>query len=87
MELVKRTVITPISENLSPITISLQRNDIGEYMVVTTQNLGKDTSVAYSSNANIAKEWYSEKIKETTTSLRKMDFDFKVKEYGFSQYK
>jgi hypothetical protein len=82
MELVKRTVITPVSENLSPITISLQRNDIGEYMVVTTQNLGKDTRVAYSSNAITAKEWYGEKIKETTTSLREMDIDFKVKEYG-----
>ena len=81
MELIKRTIITPVSDNLSPITISLQRNDIGEYMVVTTQNMGKDTSVAYSSTEKIADDWYDEKVDDTKQSLRKMEIDFKIKEY------
>lgn len=81
MELIKRTIITPVSENLSPITISLQRNDIGEYMVVTTQNMGKDTAVAYSSTERIAYDWYDEKVEDTKQSLRKMDINFKLKEY------
>jgi hypothetical protein len=82
MELIKRTIITPQSENLSPITVSLQRNDIGEYMVVTTQNLGKDTSVAYSSNSTVAKEWYSEKIAESKKALISMEIGFKMLEHG-----
>lgn len=82
MELIKRTIITPVSENLSPITISLQRNDIGEYMVVTTQNMGKDTAVAYSSNKIMANEWYNQKVDDTKQSLRKMGVDFKPKEYA-----
>lgn len=81
MELIKRTIITPVSENLSPITISLQRNDIGEYMVVTTQNMGKDTAVAYSSTEKIADYWYDEKVDDNKQSLRKMEIDFKIKEY------
>lgn len=81
MELIKRTIITPVNDNLSPITISLQRNDIGEYMVVTTQNMGKDTAVAYSSTEKIADDWYDEKVDDTKQSLRKMDINFKLKEY------
>jgi hypothetical protein len=82
MELVKRTIITPVSDNLSPITVSLQRNDIGEYMVVTTQNLGKDTSVAYTSTKSTANEWYNQKVDDTKQSLRNMGVDFKPKEYA-----
>ena len=82
MELIKRTIITPVSENLSPITVSLQRNDIGEYMVVTNQKQGKETSVAYTSNKSTANEWYNEKINDNKQSLRNMGVDFKPKEYG-----
>lgn len=82
MELIKRTIITPVSENLSPITISLQRNDIGEYMVVTTQNMGKDTAVAYTSTKRTAYEWYNEKVEDTKQSLRNMGVYFKPKEYA-----
>lgn len=82
MELIKRTIITPVSENLSPITISLQRNDIGEYMVVTTQNMGKDTAVAYSSSQSTAKECYADKIAETKTALISMEQPFSIKEYA-----
>jgi len=80
MELVKRTIITPVSENLSPITISLKRNDIGEYMVVVGNK--KETTISYANTQRVGNEWYSEKINETTTALRKMDFDFKIKEYA-----
>ena len=82
MELIKRTIITPVSENLSPITISLQRNDIGEYMVVTNQKQGKETSIAYTSTKSIANEWYNEKIQESKASLIKMDMPFNSKEYA-----
>jgi subtilase family serine protease len=82
MELIKRTIITPVSENLSPITISLQRNDIGEYMVVTNQKQGKETSIAYTSTEIIANEWYTEKINDNRTELIKMDMPFGSKEYA-----
>jgi hypothetical protein len=82
MELIKRTVITPVSENLSPITISLQRNDIGEYMVVTNQKQGKETSIAYTSTKSTANEWYAEKIQDSKSSLIKMDMPFNSKEYA-----
>ena len=82
MELIKRTIITPVSENLSPITISLQRNDIGEYMVVTNQKQGKETSIVYTSTESIANEWYAEKIQDNRTALIKMDQPFSIKEYA-----
>jgi hypothetical protein len=82
MELIKRTIITPVSENLSPITISLQRNDIGEYMVVTNQKQGKETSIAYTSTKSTANEWYAEKIQDNRTALIKMDQPFSIKEYA-----
>jgi hypothetical protein len=82
MELIKRTIITPVSENLSPITISLQRNDIGEYMVVTNQKQGKETSIAYTSTKSTANEWYAEKINDNRTELIKMDQPFSLKEYA-----
>ena len=82
MELIKRTIITPVSENLSPITISLQRNDIGEYMIITTQGRGRETSIAYTSTESTANEWYNEKINDTKQSLRNMGLDFKPKEYA-----
>jgi hypothetical protein len=82
MELIKRTIITPVSDNLSPITISLQRNDIGEYMVVTNQKQGKETSIAYTSTESIAKEWYAEKIQESKANLIQMDMPFGSKEYA-----
>jgi hypothetical protein len=82
MELIKRTIITPVSENLSPITISLQRNDIGEYMVVTNQKQGKETSIAYTSTKSTANEWYAEKIQESKTNLIQMDMPFNSKEYA-----
>ncbi len=82
MELIKRTIITPVSENLSPITISLQRNDIGEYMVVTTQNMGKDTSVAYTSTKSTANEWYNEKISDSISFLVEENFEYRIKEYA-----
>jgi len=82
MELIKRTIITPVSDNLSPITVSLQRNDIGEYMVVTNQKQGKETSIAYPSTENIANEWYNEKIQDNRTALIKMDQPFSLKEYA-----
>lgn len=81
MELIKRTIITPVSENLSPITISLQKNDIGEYMVVTNQKQGKETSIAYTSTKSTANEWYAEKIQDNRTALIKMDQPFSIKEY------
>jgi hypothetical protein len=82
MELIKRTIITPVSDNLSPITISLQRNDIGEYMVVTNQKQGKETSIAYTSTKSTANEWYAEKIQDNRTALIKMDQPFGIKEYA-----
>ena len=82
MELIKRTIITPVSENLSPITVSLQKNDIGEYMVVTNQKQGKETSIAYTSTKSTANEWYSEKVQDSKTSLIKMDQPFSLKEYA-----
>ncbi len=82
MELIKRTIITPVSENLSPITISLQRNDIGEYMVVTNQKQGKETSIAYTSTKSTANEWYAEKIQESKANLIQMDMPFNSKEYA-----
>jgi hypothetical protein len=82
MELIKRTIITPVSKNLSPITISLQRNDIGEYMVVTNQKQGKETSIAYTSTESIAKEWYLEKVQESKANLIQMDMPFGSKEYA-----
>jgi benzoyl-CoA reductase/2-hydroxyglutaryl-CoA dehydratase subunit BcrC/BadD/HgdB len=82
MELIKRTVITPVSENLSPITVSVQRNDIGEFMLVINQNLGKDTIVTYTNSRMTVNEWYSEKIAETKKSLIFMEQPFSVKEYA-----
>jgi hypothetical protein len=82
MELIKRTIITPVSENLSPITISLQRNDIGEYMVVVNQKQGKEISIAYTSTESIANEWYAEKIQDSKASLIQMDMPFNSKEYA-----
>jgi hypothetical protein len=82
MELIKRTIITPVSDNLSPITISLQKNDIGEYMVVTNQKQGKETSIAYTSTESTANEWYAEKIAENKKSLIFMEQPFSVKEYA-----
>jgi len=82
MELIKRTIITPVSDNLSPITISLQRNDIGEYMVVTNQGRGRETSISYTSTKSIANEWYAEKIQDNRTALIKMDQPFSLKEYA-----
>lgn len=80
MELVKRTIITPVSENLSPITISLQRNDIGEYMVVVGNK--KETSISYANTQRLGNEWYAEKIAETKTALISMEQSFSVKEYA-----
>jgi hypothetical protein len=80
MELVKRTIITPVSENLSPITISLQRNDIGEYMVVVGNK--KETSISYASTQRVGNEWYAEKIAENKTALIEMEQPFSVKEYA-----
>jgi hypothetical protein len=82
MELIKRTVITPVSENLSPITISIQRNDIGEFMLVINQNLGKDTTVTYTNSRMTVNEWYDEKIAENKKSLIFMEQSFSVKEYA-----
>lgn len=80
MELIKRTIITPVSENLSPITISLQRNDIGEYMVVIGTK--KETAISYPSTQRLALEWYAEKIQDNRTALIKMDQPFSIKEYA-----
>lgn len=82
MELIKRTIITPISDNLSPITISLQRNDIGEYMVVTNMGKGKETTISYANTQKVGLEWYSEKIAETKKALISMEIGFKVLEHG-----
>ena len=82
MELIKRTVITPVSENLSPITISVQRNEIGEFMLVINQNLGKDTTVTYTNSKSVVNEWYAEKIAENKKSLIFMEQPFSVKEYA-----
>jgi hypothetical protein len=82
MELIKRTIITPVSENLSPITISLQRNDIGEYMVVTNHERSKTTALSYANSLSIANEWYAEKIQDNRTALIKMDQPFSIKEYA-----
>jgi hypothetical protein len=59
MELIKRTIITPVSENLSPITISLQRNDIGEYMVVENQGKGKETTISYANTKSVGDLYYT----------------------------
>lgn len=80
MELVKRTIITPVSENLSPITISLQRNDIGEYMVVVGNK--KETSISYANSQRLGNEWYLDKIAETKKGLINMQQPFSVKEYA-----
>lgn len=80
MELVKRTVITPISENLSPITISLQRNDIGEYMVVVGNK--KETAISYANTQRVGNEWYADKIAENKTALISMEQPFSLKEYA-----
>jgi len=80
MELVKRTIITPVSENLSPITISLQRNDIGEYMVVVGNK--KETSISYANSQRLGNEWYADKIAETKKGLISMEQPFSVKEYA-----
>ena len=82
MELVKRTIITPVSENLSPITISLKRNDIGEYMVVTNQGRGKETTISYANTQRVGLEWYADKIAETKKGLISMQQPFSVKEYA-----
>jgi hypothetical protein len=82
MELIKRTIITPVSENLSPITVSLQRNDIGEYMVVTNQGKGKETTISYATSLSLGLEWYAEKIQDNRTALIKMDQPFSLKEYA-----
>ena len=82
MELIKRTIITPVSENLSPITISLKRNDIGEYMVVTNQGRGKETTISYANTQRLGNEWYADKIAETKTALINMQQPFSVKEYA-----
>jgi hypothetical protein len=82
MELIKRTIITPVSENLSPITISLQRNDIGEYMVVTNQGKGKETTISYANTQRVGLEWYAEKIAETKKGLISMEIGFKILEHG-----
>ena len=80
MELVKRTIITPVSDNLSPITVNLQRNDIGEYMVVVGTK--KETAISYASTQRVGLEWYAEKIAETKTALISMEQPFSVKEYA-----
>jgi hypothetical protein len=80
MELIKRTIITPQSENLSPITVSLQRNDIGEYMVVTKQ--GKETTISYANTQKVGLDWCSEKLAETKKALISMEIGFKVLEHG-----
>jgi hypothetical protein len=80
MELIKRTIITPVSENLSPITVSLQRNDIGEYMVVTNQ--GKETTISYANTKLVSEEWYADKIAETKKGLISMEIGFKILEHG-----
>jgi hypothetical protein len=82
MELIKRTIITPVSENLSPITISLQRNDMDEYMVVTNQGKGKETTISYATSKSLGLEWYAEKIQDNRTALIKMDQPFSIKEYA-----
>lgn len=82
MELIKRTIITPVSENLSPITISLQRNDIGEYMVVESQGKGKQTAISYTSTKRTANEWYADKIANIKSFLVEEEFGFSVKEYA-----
>jgi hypothetical protein len=78
MELVKRTIITPVSENLSSITVSLQRNDIGEYMVVVGTK--KETAISYAITQRVGNEWYAGKIAETKTALISMSQPFSVKE-------
>lgn len=80
MELIKRTIITPVSENLSPITISLQRNDIGEYMVVVSNK--KETAISYANSQKLGNEWYSEKIAENKVALISMEQPFSIKEYA-----
>lgn len=82
MELIKRTIITPVSENLSPITISLQRNDIGEYMVVTKQGRLGETTICYPNNQRVGNEWYADKIAENKIALINMQQPFSVKEYA-----
>lgn len=82
MELIKRTIITPVSEYLSPITISLQRNDIGEYIVVTNNERSRTTALSYANNLSIANEWYTTKITENRTALIQMDQPFSIKEYA-----
>ena len=82
MELIKRTIITPVSVNLSPITVSLQRNDIGEYMVVTNQGKGKDTTISYANTKLVSEEWYEEKIAENKKALISMEIGFKILEHG-----
>jgi hypothetical protein len=82
MELIKRTIITPVSENLSTITISLQRNDIGEYMVVTNMGKGKETTISYANSKSIGEDWYFDKIQDNRTALIKMDMPFNSKEYA-----
>jgi hypothetical protein len=80
MELIKRTIITPVSENLSPITVSLQRNDIGEYMVVVGTK--KETAISYANTQRVGLEWYAEKISENKIALISMEQPFSVKEYA-----
>jgi hypothetical protein len=82
MELIKRTIITPQSDNLSPITVSLQRNDIGEYMVVVNQGNGKETSISYANSKSVGLEWYAEKIAENKKALISMEIGFKLLEHG-----
>jgi hypothetical protein len=82
MELIKRTIRTPQSDNLSPITISLQRNDIGEYMVVTNQGKGKETTISYANTQRVGEEWYAEKISENKKALISMEIGFKILEHG-----
>lgn len=82
MELVKRTIITPVSENLSPITISLQRNDIGEYMVVTNLERSQTTALSYANSQRLGNEWYADKIAEFKKGLINMQQSFSVKEHA-----
>ncbi len=82
MELIKRTIITPVSENLSPITVSLQRNDIGEYMVVTNQGKGKETTISYANTQRVGLEWYADKIAENKKALISMEIKFEILEHG-----
>jgi hypothetical protein len=82
MELIKRTIITPQSENLSPITVSLQRNSMKEYMVVVNQGNGKETTISYAQTKLVGEEWYAEKIAKNKKALISMEIGFKILEHG-----